>query len=163
VDARVTLGGPQYAFVTEWTLAAPIGAVWSELSRPEAWPEWWPGVVRVELVEPGDAAGLHAYRRVTMKSALPYALTFTVRTVRLDEPTAIEVQADGELRGTGLWLLRPTAGGTIARYEWNVETTKPWMRWLAPIARPIFARNHDVIMRWGLDGLRRRLAQHAAT
>ena len=32
------------------------------------------------------------------------------------------------------------------------------MRALAPGARPIFEWNHDVIMRWGLEGLEDRLA-----
>ena len=42
-------------------------------------------------------------------------------------------------------------------YEWNVATTKPWMNLVAPIARPIFAHNHDVVMGWGGEGLARLL------
>ena len=154
---RAMSNGSHYQFVTEWSVQAPIEAVWAELSRPEGWPEWWRGVVSVDLLKAGDPSGLGALCRVTMKSALPYRLTFTARTVKLDEPKLIEVQADGELRGTGRWSLRATPDGTLARYDWNVETTRPWMRWLAPIARPVFARNHDIIMGWGLEGLRKRL------
>jgi hypothetical protein len=39
-----------------------------------------------------------------------------------------------------------------------VEVTQPWMRFVAPIARPVFAWNHGVVMRWGHEGLARRLA-----
>jgi hypothetical protein len=42
-------------------------------------------------------------------------------------------------------------------YEWNVSTTKPWMNAIGPFARPVFERNHDVVMRWGGEGLARRL------
>ncbi|MEA2376163.1 MAG: hypothetical protein QOD13_70, partial [Thermoleophilaceae bacterium] len=28
---------------------------------------------------------------------------------------------------------------------------------LAPVARPVFEYNHDVVMRWGGEGLARRL------
>lgn len=34
---------------------------------------------------------------------------------------------------------------------------KPWMNWLAPLARPIFEWNHNVLMRWGEKGLKRLL------
>ena len=38
-------------------------------------------------------------------------------------------------------------------YEWRVHTTKPWMNLLAPVAKPIFAWNHDWVMRNGGTGL----------
>ena len=38
-------------------------------------------------------------------------------------------------------------------FEWNVATTKRWMNELAPLARPLFERNNDVVMRWGGEGL----------
>jgi uncharacterized protein YndB with AHSA1/START domain len=149
----------RYRFVTEWTLDALIEAVWTELSHPEGWPSWWRGVVAVDLLEPGDGAGLGARRRLTFRSVLPYHLVFTMRTDRLERPALIEGRADGELRGIGRWCLRSTSAGTAVRYTWTVEAMKPWMRWLAPVGRPLFKWNHDVVMRWGLEGLRRRLAE----
>jgi hypothetical protein len=38
-----------------------------------------------------------------------------------------------------------------------VKTTEWWMNLLAPIARPLFAWNHDVVMRQGGEGLARLL------
>ena len=46
---------------------------------------------------------------------------------------------------------------TAVVYEWNVRTTKQWMNLLAPIARPVFAWNHDTVMGWGGEGLARRV------
>jgi uncharacterized protein YndB with AHSA1/START domain len=148
----------KYHFVTKWTLNASIEAVWEQLSRPESWPHWWRGVVAVELIDAGDSRGVGAYRRMTWKSALPYQLRFNIRTIRLDPPRVIEGQADGELCGVGRWDLTPTQNGTEVRYVWTVDATEPWMRWLAPVARPIFQWNHDVIMRWGFEGLQRQLS-----
>jgi hypothetical protein len=48
-------------------------------------------------------------------------------------------------------------GITTARYDWRVETTKAWMNLLAPIARPFFSWNHDVVMGWGGEGLAQEL------
>jgi hypothetical protein len=42
-------------------------------------------------------------------------------------------------------------------YEWSVHTTKRWMNFLGPVARPVFEYNHNVVMRWGGEGLARRL------
>jgi uncharacterized protein YndB with AHSA1/START domain len=151
-----------YEFVTHWMLAGPIEAVWDEISQPDHWPQWWRGVLSVDLIEPGDPDGLGSYRRISMRSALPYRLTFNIRTVRLDRPRTIEARADGELAGVGLWTLTSTPVGTAVRYDWRVDATKPWMRRLAPIARPVFAWNHDVIMRWGLEGLQRRLTRRSS-
>jgi hypothetical protein len=65
--------------------------------------------------------------------------------------------ATGELTGTGHWRLYEQAGVTAVTYEWNVSTSKRWMNALAPVARPLFQYNHNVVMRWGGEGLARHL------
>jgi len=142
---------------TQWELAAPPMAVWDALVRPEDWPRWWRAVEKVEVLEPGDASGLHAYRRFTWRTALPYAITFNMRTTLIEPLAIIEGQADGELDGTGRWTLSPANGGTLVRYDWIVDLTKPWMRALAPLLRPVFTWNHNKVMEWGREGLARKL------
>jgi hypothetical protein len=65
--------------------------------------------------------------------------------------------ASGELEGTGTWRLFEQEGVTAVVYDWRVRSTKRWMNMLAPVARPVFEYNHDVVMRWGGEGLARRL------
>ena len=148
----------QFRLVTDWAIAAPVEAVWHALTAPEDWPSWWSAVEKVELLQPGNADGIGAYRRMTWRTALPYRLSFNMRTTRVEPMQVIEGRADGELDGTGCWTLTPVATGTRVRYEWTVEITKPWMRLLAPLARPVFAWNHGAVMDWGRDGLARMLA-----
>jgi uncharacterized protein YndB with AHSA1/START domain len=147
----------RFDLVTDWDLAAPVEAVWDALIKPEEWPSWWRAVVKVELIAPGDEHGIGACRRMTWRTALPYRVSFNMRTVRVEPRTLIEGRADGELSGTGRWTLTPSGGRTQVRYEWIVEVTKPWMRLVAPLARPVFAWNHNVVMGWGYDGLARKL------
>jgi len=154
---RQTGGRSHYEFVTRWRIDAPVDLVWHEISRPEEWPAWWRGVLEVVLLEPGASDGTGAYRRMTWRGRLPYRLRFNLRTLCVERPSRIEAAADGELVGRGVWTLRPDGRATRVRYEWRVDASRPWMRWLAPIARPVFASNHDAIMRWGLEGLSRRL------
>jgi hypothetical protein len=46
---------------------------------------------------------------------------------------------------------------TTVLYDWDVHTTRPWMNLLAPLARPVFAWNHDWVMKRGGKGLARLL------
>ncbi|HUQ70010.1 MAG TPA: SRPBCC family protein [Planctomycetaceae bacterium] len=148
----------RYSFVTRWAIPAPQERVWALLMSPEQWPTWWRGVERVELLQPGGGAhGLGAVRRYTWKSRLPYRLTFTMETVRIEPQTLIAGRATGELEGSGCWHLSHDAGVTHVRYDWEVIATKWWMQWLAPVARPLFEWNHNVVMEWGREGLRQRI------
>jgi uncharacterized protein YndB with AHSA1/START domain len=147
----------QYEFLTTWCLDAPIDRVWDALYESERWPEWWRGVERVQVLEPGDADRVGELSRYTWKSRLPYRLEFDMRTTRVERPFLVEGTAQGELAGQGRWRLFEARGTTAVTYEWTVETTERWMNLLAPLARPVFAWNHDVVMRNGGVGIARRL------
>ena len=144
-----------YAFVTHWHIAAPVERVWDAIYDFKRWPSWWRGVVSVVETKPGDAQGIGGEGIYTWRSALPYTLMFTVRTVRVETHAALGAVVAGDLEGTGLWRFEAEPGGTHVRYDWNVRTTQRWIQRLEPIARPLFIWNHDVIMRWGEEGLRR--------
>ena len=146
-----------YSFVTLWRFRSPLEPVWEMVYRSEDWPGWWRGVERVERIEEGDASGVGALQLYTWKSRLPYRLAFHMRLKRVEHFSLIEGEAVGELTGTGRWRLTYDAGVTHVRYDWNVRTSKPLMNLLAPIARPVFKWNHDVVMDWGADGLARKL------
>ncbi len=147
-----------YEFVTEWLIDAPILPVWEAIYHSERWPQWWKGVVSVVPIDEGDAQGIGAKRRYVWRSALPYRLAFDMTTTRVEPPHLLEGNASGELEGAGRWTLQEGEGVTAVRYDWTVRATKPWMIWLAPIARPAFRWNHNVVMNWGREGLQRLLA-----
>jgi uncharacterized protein YndB with AHSA1/START domain len=152
----------RYRFLTTWCLDAPIERVWDVLHASERWPEWWRGVERVEVLEQGDGDRVGELARYTWKSRLPYTLEFDMRTTRVERPYLAEGIAEGELAGEGRWRLFE-GQGTAVTYEWIVETTERWMNVLAPIARPVFAWNHDLVMRQGGEGLARRLGARLIT
>lgn len=148
-----------YQFITIWKIDATVEAVWSAIEDADKWPEWWRGVLRSVEIKRGDADGLGSIRQTTWRSALPYKLEFDSEIIRIEKHVLIEARAFGELEGHGLWQFFAHAGSeTRVQYDWTVKTTKPWMNRIAPVARPFFRWNHDTIMRWGEDGLKRRLA-----
>ena len=146
-----------YEFVTTWRVPSPQQEVWDLILNSDRWPNWWRGVEKVEKLKDGDRNSVGALFRYTWKSKLPYRLIFEMETTRVEPISLIEGRAIGELQGFGRWTLSHDAGVTTARYDWQVETTKAWMNLLAPIARPFFSWNHDVVMGWGGEGLAKQL------
>jgi uncharacterized protein YndB with AHSA1/START domain len=146
-----------YRFLTTWLLEADRERVWDAIYESERWPEWWKGVIETERLAEGDENGIGQYGRYVWKSRLPYELEFFIRTRRVERPHLLEGEASGELAGTGRWRLFEQAGVTAVIYEWDVRTTRAWMNLVAPLARPIFAVNHDWVMRNGGEGLARLL------
>lgn len=154
-----------YSFLSTWCVAAPLQRVWDVLSVPERYPEWWKGVRKATVLEPGqdDGSGVGTLYRLRWRSRLPYSLEFDSRVTRLEAPHLMRGQASGELEGTGIWRLFESPLGTVALYDWNVATTRAWMNALTPIARPIFAYNHDYVMRQGAQGLADKLGAELIT
>lgn len=138
----------RYHFVTELRIGADRQRVWDRIVEPHVWPSWWRWLQRVELLERGDARHLGARRRYTFGTALPYSLSFEATITRVAAPSQLEATAAGDLNGSALFQLTERRdGSTDVTYTWLVETTKRWMNVLAPVARPAFSRNHDVLMR----------------
>lgn len=152
----------EYQFVTRWEFDAPVDAVWNLITDTLRWPEWWRGVIAVTPVSPGNSEGIGEVRRYTWKSALPYSLAFNMRLISFEKYKRIEGRAEGELQGVGVWTFREKDGRTLVEYDWRVNTTKRWMNWLAPVAKPLFAWNHDYVMESGRRGLKTRLQRRKA-
>jgi hypothetical protein len=147
----------RYSFLTTWLLETSRAAAWEVLEDPRGWPEWWRGVQRVEELDAGDTERVGSRYRIAWRSRIPYELEFDFTVRKVDAPCCMEGDAEGDLQGHGRWLLFERDGVTAVLYEWSVGTTRRWMNLAAPLARPVFAYNHDVVMRWGGEGLARRL------
>lgn len=148
----------KYAFKTTWRFEAPVEKVWDMLYQTSDWPNWWKGVLAVEEIEPADGNGLNGVSRYTWKSALPYKLRFDMRSTVVEKHRCMEGDAFGELEGHGKWVFTPEENNCVrVEYYWDVYTTRKWMNTWAFIAKPLFNWNHDVVMRWGAQGLATRL------
>lgn len=147
----------RYEFLTTWCVDAPIERIFAVLNDTAAYPEWWKGVTRVEVLDAGDADGLGEVSVLSWRSVLPYELTFRSRKSRVEAPYLIAGEATGELEGVGVWRLFAAPAGTAVLYSWKVDTTKAWMNALGPLPRPAFRWNHDRVMHEGGVGLARRL------
>lgn len=155
----------RYRFLTTWVLEAPRDEIFQALHDVERWPSWWRGVETALELEPGRAGadGEGSRFSLTWKSRLPYRLEFRMRVTSVERPLSMEGVAEGELAGIGRWRLFEEGDQTAVLYEWDVQTTGRWINLLAPLMRPIFAWNHDVVMRQGGEGLARLLKARLVT
>lgn len=146
-----------FSFITVWKIEAPLEPVWDALCAIEDWPQWWRGVVQVDVLARGDANRIGFRSRQVWKSRLPYKLKFEGSIVGIQPMSRIDISSQGELQGTGLMRFRNDGKLTTFQYDWDVSTTKTWMNVMAPLAKPFFSWNHDVIMNWGAEGLAKKL------
>ncbi|EST21483.1 SRPBCC family protein [Streptomyces roseochromogenus] len=141
----------RYRFLSLWSLPAPPAAVYAVLERPEDYPRWWPQVRAVTRLDFGTGV-------LTVRSVLPYAVTFTARETRRDPDAGIlEIAVSGDIEGWARWTVTAEGTGTLARYDQVVEVRKPLLRRLAVPGRPVFRLNHRLMMAAGRRGLLRRL------
>lgn len=145
------------SYVTVLELGAPVSAVHGAVMQPEAWLPAWPHVRSLERLADGGPTGIGRRHRATVRAVAPYTLTWEMEVVRAD-PDAVGWTARGDLEGHGCWRFRPDGSGTGTQIvsSWTVRPTPRWMAVLWPLARPLFLRNHDALMRRGA----RHLADH---
>lgn len=146
-----------YNFETDWELTAPIEKVFEVLSHPEKFEVWWPSVTRSTLVSEGEADGVGARARYTIKSPLLYTMTFDLKTIDLERPNRLRTVVRGDLVGTGTFLLEPTAAGTRVRFNWHVATTRKWMNAADVVAKPLLVWAHDRVMLEGCAAMSEHL------
>ena len=64
----------------------------------------------VEVVEPGDEAGIGKVVDLFTKGWLPYTLRWRFRVTASDPPAGFTLAAEGDFVGRGVWTLRDVAG-----------------------------------------------------
>jgi len=147
-----------YFFVTRWKIDAPLERVWDVIADAPAWPQWWRAVAGARVLKEGAPPSFIGRElRLTWRTQLPYGFTFDMTVTRVEPPNILEGVARGELAGTGTWRFSHDGDGTILQYDWDVTTNVPWMNAFAPLLKPAFVYNHNVVMRWGQEGLAKRL------
>ena len=146
-----------YSFVTVWKLEAPLEKVYQTIQDTAHYHCWWKGQQPVENMCAGNADGVGAVRKFKTRSILPYTLTYTGTVVEVEPYKRVLGTATGELQGTGTWLFKYASGITTVEYDWVVDTNSRLMNFLSPLMRPLFIWNHNVVMRWGGEGLAKYL------
>lgn len=151
-----------FDLVSHWRLDAPLPRVWQAITQTEHWPRWWPGVVAVQQVAPGDALGVGRVQQLTFRTGLGYRLQLTLEVTEVKREDRLRARAAGTLAGEGIWLMKQAdaaqGGHTDVTFVWRVTPPAGLLRTLTPLLAPLFRWNHRRVMRAGRLGLTRYLA-----
>jgi hypothetical protein len=151
---------PKFSLTTTWLIPASIEDVWSCLIDTQTWPSWWKYVASVDETATGESSGLDNIRRYYWRTCLPYSLVLDLRIIEIEPCQRIVAEVKGDLQGEGrcYLCLDPITGHTQIEFCWQVQTCRPWMNWLHKLTRPIFAWNHNRVMKHGEQSLIRYLS-----
>ena len=97
------------------------------------------------------------------KGWLPYTLRWTLRVTEPLTDVGWALDATGDLTGTGRWTFRPDGPEVVVTYDWRVQASKPLLRRLSWLLRPLFAANHRWAMARGQEGLQLELRHRRQT
>ena len=147
----------RYHFQTVWQTPAPVEKVWETLAHYSAWTTWWRGIRKVEVVREGESSGVGTVLRQGWRSWIPYTLVFDLEMIRLESKRLLEGRASGDLEGICKWTFTPVNGGTEIRFTVDVRPGRWWMNLPLPLVPQIVRANFETIMRWGREGLERKL------
>lgn len=152
-----------YEFLTEWRVRAPIELVYNILREGKEYPRWWPDVYLDAKLEPSGRADRVGDRVVLLtKGRLPYRLRWTAISERFDPPREIEISAEGDFVGRGVWRLEQQGDETYITFDWRLRADKPLLSLLSPVFKPIFKWNHRWAMDTGLERLREEVQRRMA-
>lgn len=154
-----------YQFVTRWSVKSTVEET-SEIIKDVAdLSRWWPAVyIDVRKLLDGDEQGVGGIFSLNTKGWLPYTLKWQFRLTESREPFGYTLIAWGDLIGRGVWDFRQRGDLVDITYDWRVSASKPVIRRLSFLLKPVFSSNHYWAMRTGEESLRLELARrHADT
>lgn len=146
-----------YNFLTVWKFDAPLEKVYNAIRDADSYHVWWKGQSEVETLKKGDALGVGAVKKFKTRSALPYTLTYVGTVLEVEPLKKVVGTTVGQLEGRGTWVFEQENGHAVVKYFWVVKTNSTFMNLLAPVLKPVFEWNHDVVMKWGGKGLAKYL------
>lgn len=93
--------------------------------------------------------------KVHAKGLLPYSFFFIAKITRIDRPSFMMIETQGDFCGLAEFRLtdRPAERCCSAELRWRVNINHPWIHLFVRHFRPIFVWNH----RWAVNRLIRGL------
>lgn len=138
----------RFHFISDYRVAGDPARVWDVLSDVEGWAGWWRGLESVDRTAgTSGAADVGDVYRQRVRTPLGYRLSYDLTITRVERMRSVDTSVSGDLVGRGRALVLASDGAVASiRFAWLVEVSKPWMRGLAPIARPAFTWAHRRLM-----------------
>lgn len=141
----IRLGTAEIRTRRTWLYEADPVRVWATLSTTSAYQAWWPWLRHFS--GPGLASG--ATWRCTVRSPLPYSLTFDVHIVEATGPRLVEATLEGDLGGTARIKLEPTDAGTLLHLRSAIIAHRRSIATMTRLIPPLARWSHDWVLSTG--------------
>jgi hypothetical protein len=141
-----------YTFRSIWHISAPLATVEKVIEDVENWPIWWKGLKSAQVISLEHTL-LGSQAEMVWQGSGGYYLRLTLTITSYQKGKKISFDSTGDLKGSGSWSFMKQQDSTIMEILWDVSTTKSWMNFFAPLLRPIFIKNHSILMARGESGL----------
>lgn len=151
-----------YHFITTWRVPGTLKEVIDIIANAPDLPRWWPSVyLEVKELEPGGERGIGKVVDLYTKGWLPYTLRWQFRVTEAHD-LGFTLEAWGDFVGRGIWSFAQAGPDVLVTYDWKIEATKPLLRNLAWLMKPLFSANHRWAMAQGEQSLLLELARRRA-
>jgi len=153
----------RYVIRTLWRVPGTIPEVIAVLDDVEALPLWWPSVyLTADLVSSGGDDGVGRVVKLCTKGWLPYTLRWTSTLTEPLTSHGFALAARGDMTGSGRWTFEQDGPEVVLEFEWDISATKPLIRRLDRLIKPLFVTNHRWAMARGEESLRLELRRRRA-
>lgn len=143
-----------YEFLTVWRVTGTPHEVMEILGDAGALARWWPSVyLKVAPLDPGTTEESAKTFSLHTKGWLPYTLKWRLTVTEPITEKGLALSAQGDLNGTGRWTFEQDGPETVVTYDWRVSASKPLLRRLSWLLRPVFSANHRWAMARGQEAL----------
>jgi Polyketide cyclase / dehydrase and lipid transport len=146
--------GSDYHFITEWRVEASCKEVYDIIADASSLSRWWPSVyLDVLQTSAGDKDSIGKRIYLYTKGWLPYTLQWHFVVNENQRNTTIGIKAFGDFEGRGIWEFIPAGENCRVVFDWKLRATKPLLRSLSWLLKPVFSLNHQWAMKKGLQSL----------
>lgn len=135
--------------------AVPPPELWAGLERLDQFEGWWAWLGELEVHGSGLSTG--SVLRGTVAPPVPYRMRVAVELTRCVPERLIDASVSGDLVGEAHLRLEPTAQGTRAAVDWELEMMQRRMRVAALFAYPLLRWGHDRVVEATVRGFRSQL------
>jgi hypothetical protein len=152
-----------YHLITHWRLPGKVEDLYRILIHPEEYPLWWPDAFLdahevFNRQNPSDRIA-----RFHVRGYLPYTLWFDARVTQRCFPHGFTTEVQGDFNGRGIWTFEQQGTEVHTTYDWLVRVTKPIVRFVSFLLKPLFASNHYWVIRRGEKRIRALMRRAAET
>jgi hypothetical protein len=149
----------EYSFQDHWRVDGEVEVIAELFFDTAGLGRWWPQLSGIVIENPGDTSAVARAGGTRAQGFLPYVLNLNFQVVRAEFPVEVAIAIAGDLQGLGRCQFRQDGQQVAIDMSLDVRATRPLLRFLSIVARPVLMAQHCYVMHQGELGLKRILAR----